>query len=104
LKSTKEQYSFFPKEKYIAIRECKTKILSTVENPLLNPACAPEEHSATSELSSMISVLVFSEYLDLLLGPGPNNEIILIFSTSLFVNVYCCNDICREKHFETPKK
>jgi hypothetical protein len=32
LKSTKEQYSFFPKEKYIAIRECKTKILSTVEN------------------------------------------------------------------------
>jgi hypothetical protein len=73
LKSTKEQNSFFPKENYIAIRECKTKILSTVENPLLNPACAPEEHSATSELSSMISVLVFSEYLDLLLGPGPNN-------------------------------
>jgi hypothetical protein len=25
LKSTKEQYSFFPKEKYIAIRECKVK-------------------------------------------------------------------------------
>jgi hypothetical protein len=42
LKSTKEQNSFFPKEKYIAIRECKTKILSTVENPLLNPVCAPE--------------------------------------------------------------
>ena len=37
-----------------------------------------EEHSATSELSSMISVLVFSECLGLLLGPGPNNEVILI--------------------------
>jgi hypothetical protein len=58
-----------------------------------------EEHSATSELSSMISVLVFSEYLDLLLGPGPNNEIILIFSTSLFVNVYCCNDSSKNPEY-----
>jgi hypothetical protein len=40
--------SFFPKEKYIAIRECKTKILSTVENPLLNPVCAPEISSTSS--------------------------------------------------------
>jgi hypothetical protein len=31
-----------------AIRECKTKILSTVENPLLNPACAPEISSTSS--------------------------------------------------------
>ena len=48
LKSTKEQNICFPKEKYIAIRECKTKILSTVENPLLNPVCAPEISSTSS--------------------------------------------------------
>ena len=41
---------FFPKEKYIAIRECKTKILSTVENPLLNPVCAPEISSTSTQL------------------------------------------------------
>ena len=48
LKSTKEQNSFFPKENYIAIRECKTNILSAVENPLLNPACATEISSTSS--------------------------------------------------------
>jgi hypothetical protein len=42
LEQISQKYQFFPKEKYIAIRECKTKILSTVENPLLNPICAPE--------------------------------------------------------------
>jgi hypothetical protein len=52
LKSTKEQNSFFPKEKYIAISECKTKILSTVENPLLNPVCAPEISSTSSANST----------------------------------------------------
>jgi hypothetical protein len=46
--NTDRKVSFFPKEKYIAIRECKTKILSTVENPLLNPVCAPEISSTSS--------------------------------------------------------
>jgi hypothetical protein len=48
----------------------------------------------------MISVLVFSECLGLLLGSGPNNEVILtcfdLFDIFL-VNVYRWNDICRGK-------
>ena len=46
-------------------------------------------------------MLVFSECLGLFLGPGPDNEVILtcfdLFDIFVCINVYRCNDICREK-------
>jgi hypothetical protein len=38
----------------------------------------PKTVDPSDVILSMISVLVFSECLGLLLGPGPNNEVILI--------------------------
>jgi hypothetical protein len=55
----KKNKPVFFQKKNTSLLECKTKILSTVENPLLNPVCAPEISSTSSANKSNIQGTIF---------------------------------------------